>query len=97
MINSTLFQQLLRVLCEYTTNEVEKRCLDFLVSRQGSEVYLQRVRGANLCLLDILMTFPTCNPPIERIIEQLPRLQPRPYSVASYYPGNVNPSSTLSV
>jgi len=84
-----LFQPLLRVLCEHTSNDVEKRYLDFLVSRQGSEVYIERGRGSNLCLLDILMTFPSCNPPIERVIEQLPRLQPRPYSVASYDPGNL--------
>ncbi len=75
------------MLSEHTSNAGERRYLDFLVSRQGSDVYLDRVRGSNLSLLDILMTFPSCNPPIEKLIEQLPRLQPRPYSVSSHDQG----------
>ena len=80
------FQPLLRVLCEHTTNADERRVLEFLVSRQGAEAYLEKIRGSNLCLLDILLTFPSCNPPIQRVVEQLPRLMPRPYSVASFDP-----------
>ena len=40
-------------------------------------------RGHGLCLLDVLLAFPTCRPPAEALLEHLPRLAPRPYSAAS--------------
>ena len=40
-------------------------------------------RGHSLCLLDVLLAFPTCHPPAEALLEHLPRLAPRPYSAAS--------------
>ena len=40
-------------------------------------------RGHSLCLLDVLLAFPTCQPPAEALLEHLPRLAPRPYSAAS--------------
>ena len=40
-------------------------------------------RGHGLCLLDVLLAFPTCQPPAEALLEHLPRLAPRPYSAAS--------------
>jgi len=41
------------------------------------------VRGAALNVLDILLRAPSCQPTVATIIEHLPRLQPRPYSLAS--------------
>ena len=41
------------------------------------------LRGHSLCLLDVLLAFPTCQPPAEALLEHLPRLAPRPYSAAS--------------
>ena len=40
-------------------------------------------RGHGLCLLDVLLAFPTCRLPAEALLEHLPRLAPRPYSVTS--------------
>ena len=34
--------------------------------------------------MDILLAFPSCTPPIDRLLEHLPRLLPRPMSLASY-------------
>ena len=36
-----------------------------------------------MSLLDLLNAFPSCKPPFERLLELLPRLKARPYSVSS--------------
>ncbi|XP_074652264.1 methionine synthase reductase-like [Tubulanus polymorphus] len=82
-IRTTLKKACLRMLVDYTTDPTEKRRLQELTSKQGSEDYAKFVRETHVSLLDILLSFPSCNPPVERLIEQLPRLQPRPYSACS--------------
>jgi len=74
---------LLRALVDYTDNEIEKRRLQELCSAQGAKDYFKFVREPYTGLLDILNAFPSCNPPTERLLELLPRLQPRAYSVSS--------------
>lgn len=78
-----LFQPLLRCLAEYTSDAAERNRLLALCSKAGAADYMSTVRGQSLCLLDILLALPSCQPPLERILEHLPRLQPRPYSAAS--------------
>uniref|UniRef100_A0A915Q7J3 Methionine synthase reductase n=1 Tax=Setaria digitata TaxID=48799 RepID=A0A915Q7J3_9BILA len=73
---------LLRVLAEYTGNEYEKRRILELCSAQGTEEFTKFVRQAGLSLIDFLLNFPSCRPTVERLIELLPRLLPRPYSVS---------------
>ncbi|KFM72827.1 Methionine synthase reductase, partial [Stegodyphus mimosarum] len=73
---------LLRVLAEYAEKE-EKKCLLFLSSQEGSELYTDYIRKPSLSLWDILFHFKSCLPPVERILEYLPALRPRFYSVAS--------------
>ncbi|KAJ3281618.1 hypothetical protein HK104_011363 [Borealophlyctis nickersoniae] len=72
----------LRMLAEYTTDEEEKKTLYFLSSTQGTGAY-RTLRPQQPTLLDLLHTFPSCNPPFARLLETIPRLQPRYYSVAS--------------
>ncbi|XP_045209128.2 methionine synthase reductase-like [Mercenaria mercenaria] len=72
---------LLRVLVEYTSDDAEKRRLQELCSKQGNEDYARFIREPSLSILDILNNFSSCLPPVDRLIEHLPRLQPRPYSV----------------
>lgn len=74
---------LLRVLVEHTCDSGDQRRLQELCSRQGSDDYATFIREPSLSLLDILNHFRSCSPPIERLIEHLPRLQPRPYSICS--------------
>ena len=57
----------IRMLVEYTSDEVERRRLQELCSRQGSTNYLSVIRSNQLCLLDLLLAFPTCRPPIGSI------------------------------
>uniref|UniRef100_F1KZJ6 Methionine synthase reductase n=2 Tax=Ascaris TaxID=6251 RepID=F1KZJ6_ASCSU len=74
---------LLRTLAEYASDPGEKRRLLELCSAQGNQEFIEFVRQAGLSLADILFAFPSCRPPVDRLLEHLPRLMPRPYSVAS--------------
>ncbi|XP_035207564.1 methionine synthase reductase-like, partial [Stegodyphus dumicola] len=74
---------LLRVLAEYTKKEEERKCLLFLSSQEASELYTDYIRKPSLSLLDILLHFKSCLPPIERVLDYLPALKPRFYSIAS--------------
>ncbi|XP_065882526.1 methionine synthase reductase-like isoform X2 [Dysidea avara] len=71
------------MLSQYTDNEKEKRRLEELCSKQGASEYTHLFIEYHLDLLDVLNAFPSCAPPLPRLIEFLPRLQPRYYSVAS--------------
>lgn len=82
-IRSVPKKPLIRVLAEYTSNPHERNVLSYLCSREGGTAYLSQIRGNQLCLLDILLALPSCQPPLSRLMEQLPRLMPRPYSSAS--------------
>ncbi|VDP22859.1 unnamed protein product [Onchocerca flexuosa] len=73
---------LLRVLAECTENECQKRRILELCSAQGAEEFTKFVRQAGLSLVDFLLNFPSCRPTVGRLIELLPRLLPRPYSVS---------------
>ena len=72
----------LRVLCEYTSDSEEKRRLQELCSKEGAADYSTFIREQHVAFIDILNAFPSCKPPFERLLEHLPRLLPRPYSVA---------------
>ncbi|CAL1296438.1 unnamed protein product [Larinioides sclopetarius] len=74
---------LLRVLADYTSDVKEKNALLFLSSPAGAKFYTSCIRNPSVCILDILMQFKSCIPPIERLLEYLPFLKPRFYSVAS--------------
>ena len=74
---------LVRVLSEQATDPQEKRRLQELCSKQGMSDYSRFIREPNFSLLDLLNAFPSCQPPFERLLELLPRLKARPYSVSS--------------
>ncbi|NXN49470.1 MTRR reductase, partial [Rynchops niger] len=82
----------LRALVECTSDAVEKRRLQELCSRQGASDYTRFIREFNVCLLDLLHAFPSCKPSLNLLIEHLPKLQARSYSVSSsnlYQPGKL--------
>ena len=74
---------LLRALVENTSIKSERRSLEELCSKQGASAYMDLIRAANVTLLDVLATFPSCNPSFELLAQHLPRLQPRRYSIAN--------------
>uniref|UniRef100_A0A8B9Z0A3 Methionine synthase reductase n=1 Tax=Buteo japonicus TaxID=224669 RepID=A0A8B9Z0A3_9AVES len=82
----------LRALVECTSDVGEKRRLQELCSRQGASDYTRFIRDSNVCLLDLLHAFPSCKPSLNLLIEHLPKLQARSYSVSSsnlYQPGKL--------
>ncbi|NWY17656.1 MTRR reductase, partial [Aphelocoma coerulescens] len=82
----------LRALVECTSDASEKRRLQELCSRQGASDYTRFIRDSNVCLLDLLHAFPSCKPSLSLLIEHLPKLQARSYSVSSsnlYQPGRL--------
>ncbi|GFY59700.1 methionine synthase reductase, partial [Trichonephila inaurata madagascariensis] len=74
---------LLRILAEHTSDVKEKKALLFLSSEVGAKIYTNFIRKRSICILDILMHYKSCIPPVETLIEYLPFLKPRFYSVSS--------------
>jgi len=74
---------LLRCLVEYTKEEEDISRLSLLCSKEGGQEYMSRVRDSQMTLLELLDLFPSCVPPVTVLLEQLPRLIPRPYSLSS--------------
>nr|CAB3264070.1 methionine synthase reductase-like [Phallusia mammillata] len=82
-IRSVPKKPFLRALVECTSDPAENRRLQELVSKQGASEYAQHVREANVCILDILATFVSCQPSFCLLAQHLPRLMPRRYSIAN--------------
>ncbi|NXO02330.1 MTRR reductase, partial [Rhinopomastus cyanomelas] len=83
----------LRALVECTSDAGEKRRLQELCSRQGASDYTHFIRESHVCVLDLLHAFPSCKPSLNLLIEHLPKLQARSYSVSSsnlYQPGKLH-------
>uniref|UniRef100_A0AC34Q6H4 NADPH--cytochrome P450 reductase n=1 Tax=Panagrolaimus sp. JU765 TaxID=591449 RepID=A0AC34Q6H4_9BILA len=75
----------LKALVEYTTDEEQKRRLTLLstATEEGLKEYSQFVGKERRSIVDILDHFNTCKPPIDHLLELLPRLQVRYYSISS--------------
>ncbi|GFW94195.1 methionine synthase reductase [Trichonephila clavipes] len=82
-VSSTSSQILLRILAEHTSDVKEKKALLFLSSAVGAKIYTNSIRKRSICIRDILMHYQSCIPPVETLIEYLPFLKPRFYSVSS--------------
>lgn len=76
-------KSLLRALTEHTGSPVERRRLEELSSREGGQDHVKYVRTPNINITDILHNFPTCHPPVELLIQHLPALKRRSFSIAS--------------
>jgi len=74
---------LLRNLLEYTRGEEDRRRLSQLCSKEGGEEYMSEIRDKQVTLLQLLDLFPSSAPPVTLLLEHLPRLNPRPYSLSS--------------
>ncbi|EJW85832.1 FAD binding domain-containing protein, partial [Wuchereria bancrofti] len=75
----------LKALAHFTSNENEKERLLLLstANEQGLKEYGNYIQKERRSIIDILRAFPTCKPPVDYILELLPRLQPRYYSISS--------------
>lgn len=81
--SSPIKKNVLRVMAEYATDELEKQILLHLISRQGQTAFC-RVRGGNpITLLHLLQAFPSSRTPLNHLLTVLPQLMPRWYSLSS--------------
>ncbi|KAK0415662.1 hypothetical protein QR680_012048 [Steinernema hermaphroditum] len=75
----------LKALAEYTSDEEQKARLMLLstASEEGLKEYGQFIQKERRSIIDVLKAFDTCKPPTEYLLELLPRLQARYYSISS--------------
>ena len=74
---------LLRLLAEHCSDSKEGHELLRLSSRGGRDAYNSLISSGSPWLLDLLLRFPSCQPPLAALLDALPPLAPRLYSVAS--------------
>ncbi|KAJ2724019.1 hypothetical protein GGI07_002224 [Coemansia sp. Benny D115] len=75
-------KQTLRALAECCTDTEDRDRLLYLSSRQGTKAF-EDLRMQNPGILDILGTFTSCRPSMDRLLELLPPLAPRSYSICN--------------
>ncbi|KAH8909164.1 hypothetical protein BR93DRAFT_877269 [Coniochaeta sp. PMI_546] len=76
-------KQLLRVLAEYATDEVERKILMFLCSAEGQGVFCDFRTGPHVTLPQLLHAFPSSKPPLDLILSVLQPIMPRFYSLSN--------------
>lgn len=82
--SNALKKAFIRMLAAYCTdNDSDRLRLLQLSSREGSDEYTKLVKECNLSLLDLLNTFKSCKPPVAHLIQMLPPLSTRAYSVCT--------------
>lgn len=98
-ITSSPRKLLLRYLAEACTDAEEKNKMLYLCSRLGKDAYRTCILEGQLSLLDVLSYFPSCQPSLDYLLDLLPPLAPRHYSVTSCmdaHPGKVQFAFTLA-
>ncbi|KAL3148407.1 hypothetical protein ABBQ38_013862 [Trebouxia sp. C0009 RCD-2024] len=76
-------KSLLRVLGEHCTSDSDKQRLLHLSSTGGRQDYTTHIKAAQPSLLSLFHQFPSCKPPLASLLDCLPQLAPRMYSVSS--------------
>jgi len=71
-----------QALAEYAKDTKEKEKLLFIISPEGQEQFKLRVKETTT-YEDLLREFPSAKPTIEELLELIPPLKPRHYSIAS--------------
>jgi len=76
---------ILQELSKYTDGEEDRSKLELMsaTTTEGKALYSKWIMEDVRHLVHILEDLPTCRPPIDHLLELLPRLQPRFYSIAS--------------
>jgi len=84
---------ILKELAKYTSDPEERAKLELMTSTsaEGKAMYQAWVVDGCRHLGHILTDLPSCKPPVDHLLELLPRLQPRFYSIASS--GKAHPTS----
>lgn len=76
-------KQFLSALASCTSDAKERSFLASLSSKQGASHYQKLILERGLNVLDLLELCSSCLPSLALLVEHLPRLLPRPYSMAN--------------
>ena len=84
-ITAILSTQIIKEFAQYATDEEEKAKLQLMgsPSEEGKALYNSYIRDQQVNLLTLLELMPSLKPPIDHVLELLPRLQVRYYSISS--------------
>lgn len=83
-------------LIPFAKNEAERERLSYLISAEGANEFKERVEET-LTHADILREFPSAHPSIPQLINMLPAIKPRHYSIASSQKAHPNSVHLLIV
>lgn len=92
-LRSTSRKSLLKALAMCCTEQVEADALARLASKEGKEDYAAQMLQESPTVLELLTSYPSCVPPLELLLELLPPLAPRYYSLSSSPLGPNGPGS----
>ena len=70
-------------LAFFANDPLERDRLHQFATGEGQDDLLDYCHRARRSCFDVLRDFPSARPPLERVLEVFPRLQPRPFSIAS--------------
>lgn len=70
-------------LAFFASEPLERERLRHFATPEGQDDLLDYCHRARRSCFDVLRDFPSARPPLERVLEVFPRLQPRPFSIAS--------------
>ncbi|XP_055639647.1 methionine synthase reductase [Toxorhynchites rutilus septentrionalis] len=86
-INAIPKKLFLRTLVDYTSDAEENRFLSLLCNK-NSTAFDYVILKQRIGFLLLLKSLPSCKPPVHVLLEHLPRLMPRPYSIVNCYDEN---------
>lgn len=94
-ITSILTTQIVKELAQYVENEEDKKKLQLMSTPtdEGKALYNAYIRDQCVDLLTLLELMPSLKAPIDHVLELLPRLQARYYSISSsskLYPNSIH-------
>jgi len=83
-----------QTLEEHATNPVQKEKILFIISENGKEEFKKTSRGNHhIKIFMLLREFTSAHPSVENLLEMIPPIKPRHYSIASsmkMYPTSVH-------
>uniref|UniRef100_A0AAG5CNG5 Methionine synthase reductase n=1 Tax=Anopheles atroparvus TaxID=41427 RepID=A0AAG5CNG5_ANOAO len=78
-------KSLIRALVPCASDPSDRRFLEVLCSKEGHAVYEKYMLKQGKGFISLLKLVPSCKPTAALLVEHLPRLMPRPYSIANAY------------